>query len=94
MSKKINWDDVFERHSTSPLSDLNFCKQEKIATTSFYLQKKARGLIGKGRRKRSSPNTKKNQFIEIGFSPKVGKPERKPTLVFKNPNGLVLEVFL
>lgn len=98
MRKNIDWDAAFKKYSELGLSDAAFCKLENIPTTSFYKQKKARGIArAYRRRKTTSTPTAKPELVELNINSEKALTITNgptPTIRLSNSQGITIEVFL
>lgn len=98
MRKDIDWDEAFKKYAELGISDYAFCRQENIPTTSFYKQKKARGILRPyKKRKKPSLATTSPELVELSINsekPSSSSNERMPTIRLSNSQGVTIEVFL
>lgn len=99
MSKNIDWDEAFKKYAELGLSDAAFCRQENIPTTSFYKQKKARGIVRAYKRRKPAREipTEETELVELNLGSEktlTVANDRTPTIRLSNRQGVTIEVYL
>ena len=97
MKQDVKWDEVFKKYAGFKLSDSEFCKQENLPPSTFYKQKKVRGIARPYRkRNKASKSTVKPELIELNIKPDktIDTVVNIPTIRLSNANGVIVEVYL
>ncbi|MFK7823600.1 MAG: hypothetical protein AB8G05_05560 [Oligoflexales bacterium] len=97
MRRNINWDEAFKKYAEQGISDAAFCRQESISPSSFYKEKKARGIARSYKRRKPSDNpSAKPELVELSINSEQTHAisDRAPTVRLSNSHGVIIEVFL
>ena len=83
--KIAHWQAVFSQQSKSGVSIVDFCKQHKISTSTFYLWRKR---IANEDRDKAVPPPHKQQLVPLFFEDNL--PEQASSLTLTTPQGYQL----